>query len=140
MTQRRSKRTAAVTKRRLLEEKLNRRKSDLERRRIRNLSRRELNVFDQEAERLNELVGRLLEESDSEFNESVDTLERTVNDIIGEIEKLGNLSTEESNVEEQVSTRRNTSTDDNILSEPVERDLVHFPTLSWPPRTPSQEP
>ena len=92
-----------------------------------------MNVFDQEAEILNELVDRLLE-NDSESNESVDTLERTVNDIIGEIECLGNPSTEETNVEfevtEQASTRRNTSTDNNIFNESVERNLIHFPTIS----------
>ena len=44
-------------------------------------SRRELNVFDQEAKRLMNLVDSLLTH-ESESDESVDTLERTVNEII----------------------------------------------------------
>ena len=141
MTQRRSKRKATVKKTRLLEENLKQRKSDAQKRQLRNKSRRELNVFDQEATRLSNLVDSLLTH-ESESDESVDTLERTVNEIIDEIEILGNLSTasNEISLESEFSKRKNTSTDNNILNEPVEENLIHFPEISWPPRNPSEEP
>ena len=141
MTQRRSKRKATVKKTRLLEENIKQRKSDAQKRQLRNKSRRELNVFDQEAKRLSNLVDSLLTH-ESESDESVDTLERTVNEIIDEIEILGNLSTasNEISLESEFSKRKNTSTDNNILNEPVEENLIHFPEISWPPRNPSEEP
>ena len=89
MTQRRSKRTSAITKRRLLEETLNKRRSAAEKRKLIIQSRKELDCFNQEAQDLTNLVQRLLN-SDTESEESVDTLERTVNEIIEEINTLGN--------------------------------------------------
>ena len=141
MTQRRSKRKATVKKTRLLEENIKQRKSDAQKRQLRHKSRRELNVFDQEATRLSNLVDSLLTH-ESESDESVDTLERTVNEIIDEIEILGNLSTasNEISLESEFSKRKNTSTDNNILNEPVEENLIHFPDISWPPGNPSEEP
>ena len=79
MTQRRSKRTSAITKRRLLEETLNKRRSAAEKRKLIIQSRKELDCFNQEAQDLTNLVQRLLH-SDTESEESVDTLERTVNE------------------------------------------------------------
>ena len=130
MTQRRlSKRTSAITKRRLLEEKLQRR---IVSREVRNQKLRSNHLL-----RLSDCVDRLLP-SDSD-TESVDTLERTVNEIIDGIASLDPVPLHESTTIEEEATyrRRKTSTDHEILDEPV---VGNFPGNSWPPRYPSQEP
>ena len=142
MTQRRSKRTSAITKRRLLEETLNKRRSAAEKRKLIVQSRKELDCFNQEAQNLTNLVQRLLH-SDTESEESVDTLERTVNEIIDEINTLGNSPDsefEQNKSQEETNRRRKTSTDDHILDELIRENLNHFPILNWPPRNPSEEP
>ena len=145
MTQRRlSKRTSAITKRRLLEEKLQRRivsrevrNQKLRSNHLRDLQSEELRKFHEEAFRLSDCVDRLLP-SDSD-TESVDTLERTVNEIIDGIASLDPVPLLESTTIEEEATyrRRKTSTDHEFLDEPV---VGNFPGNSWPPRYPSQEP
>ena len=149
MTQRRSKRTTAVTKGRLLEETLERRKGEAEIRKLKNRSRtleelrkQELDSFTKEAAKLSDLVDRLVE-SDSELEDSVETLEKTVNEIIEGIHSLHNSPTDKEeletfNLSKEVSRRRNTSTNNGILDDPVEVNPIQFPALSWPPRSPSQ--
>ena len=96
MTQRRlSKRSTVVSKRRLLEEKLEKRRISTELRKqkekskhLRDLHEEELNEFSEEALRLSNCVDLYLEESETE--KSNENLQRTVDEIISDIESLDN--------------------------------------------------
>ena len=96
MTQKRqSKSSTAVSKRRLLEEKLEKRRISTELKRqtekskhLRDLWEKELNEFSEEALRLSNCVYLYLEESETE--ESNENIQRTVDEIISDIESLDN--------------------------------------------------
>ena len=152
MTQRRlSKRSTAVSKRRLLEEKLEKRRISTELRRqkekskhLRDLHKEELNEFSEEALRLSNCVDLYLEESETE--KSKDKLESTVDEIISEIGSLDNtpegqdLLNNLPSVLDITKRRRLTSTDFDFLESPTTSTNPRFPRSSWPARFPSQEP
>ena len=154
MTQRRvSKRHSAITKRRLLEDKLNKRKVEAEIRCQRNRSKllqrlheAELKSFLEEALRLSQTVDRLLLTSCSDSNLSVDSLELTVNEIIDNIQNLDKSSGNKEALLDSPPTstnrtRRRQTTDPDFLEDrPVDNPQRTFPHPSWPPRYPSQEP
>ena len=170
---RRSSRPSSVIKREELEGKLSKRKAESEikvlyarSKALETLRRQELELFEEEATRLSELVDRLYDESDPDKTSNpdkslewdsddcttspsfvtIDTSEvsPTVQEIIEDI--LNSSVTQQGGDEEVVPSeeavkvnRRNTSTDNNFLaSSPVvrERPVV----FHWPPRFPSQEP
>ena len=154
MTQRRqSKRTSAVTKRRILEEKLEKRKLSSEinkqkvvSKKLQTLQKKQFETFTKEALRLSDCVNRLLSEQSQENINLDDPLERTVNEIITDIESLDdttenqNLLNNLSLVLDKSARRRLTSTDFDFLESPVIKTNSFFPHSLWPPRYPSQEP
>ena len=153
MTQRRqSKRTSAVTKRRILEEKLEKRRLSSEinkqkvvSKKLQSLQKKQLDAFTKEALRLSDCVNRLSEQNQENIILD-DPLERTVNEIITDIESLDdttenqNLLNNLSLVLDNSARRRLTSTDFDFLESPVIKTNSFFPHSSWPPRYPSQEP
>ena len=166
MSQRQSSRKSAVTKRRLLEEKLEKRRSEAGVRALKSRSQalkdlheEELDVFAKEANELNELLERfhpqeLISDNNSDQSLEWDNTEEAtspsflVENIEGEdsvaeiIQQI--LSPETETFEDLVhpvdvereSKRKRTSTDNDFLE-----GTVVVPTqFPWPPRFPSQEP
>ena len=170
---RRSSRPSSVIKREELEEKLSKRKAESEvkvlnarSKALESVRRQEIEVFEEEATRLSELVDRLYDESDPDKTSNpdkslewdsddyattpsfvtIDTSEvsPTVQEIIEDI--LNSSVTQQGGDEEVVPSeksvkvnRRNTSTDNNFLaSSPVvkQRPFVFY----WPPWFPYKEP
>ena len=166
MPERKSKRTSAVIKRRLLEEKLEKRRVAAENRiqkaRLKTIQRSE---FAHEAARLRKINENIFllsetENSDqspvnsslewdhsdetppsfiscqSETSDADQIVRKVLEEIIELDESLDLTNTEKSN--ENLNARRNTSTDNNFLDAAV--DTSPFNHLRWPPRLPSQEP
>ena len=161
-----------MIKREELEEKLAKRKAEAEvkvlvtrSKALETARRQELNIFEEEARRLTDLVDRIYDDSDSDNNSNPDkSLEwdsdecntspsfvtintSEISPVVQEIiEDILNSSTQGGEDESTVPlkptpgvNRRNTSTDANFLaSSPVGNNRpIHF---IWPPRFPSQEP
>ena len=168
---RRSSRPSSVIKREELEGKLSKRKAESEikvlnarSKALETVRRQEIEIFEEEATRLSELVDRLYDEGDPDKTSDPDkSLEWDSNDCTTSpsfvtidtsevsptvqeiIEDILNSSVTQQGGDEEVSpseetdkvNRRNTSTDNNFLaSSPVARPVV----FHWPPRFPSQEP
>ena len=165
---RRSSRPSSVINREELEGKLSKRKAESEikvlnarSKALETLRRQELELFEEEATRLSELVDRLYDESDPDKTSNpdkslewdsddcttspsfvtIDTSEvsPTVQEIIEDI--LNSSVNQQGGDEEELVpseiNRRNTSTDNNFLaSSPVVRPVI----FHWPPRFPSQDP
>ena len=159
---RQSKRTSAVIKRRLLEQKLEKRRVDAEIRiqkaRLKVIQRSE---FAKEAARLRKINKNLFGEELASRNENLspgnsslewDHSDETVPSFLSrhsessDIDKIIKEILEEELdysielLDQEISKkRRNTSTDNNFLNTAVDENSPYF-HLRWPPRLPSQEP
>ena len=124
MSQRRaSKRSFTITNKRLSEERLERKKVEAEIRvakhrskLLQNLHKAKLTSYQEEAQRLSDIVDSLSLASGSDSNLSGDSLEITVNEIIDNINSLADTPTETilDSSDSSRSTRRRQTTDPDL--------------------------